>query len=795
MKNRFVNMWTWRLLLLGALWEYTGATSCTDLTKKTCTPTLQVTGTCTNSVCDCKSGLVSTRTGCSGVVQPKIGIVPHDGTNYAASSIGSGEVYVGKDIKLVCNPNYGNGVYAWTHNNNPVPNEANRELILTSVTATMTGNYRCQIRFPTGDFETALSESVLIKVIDGLSGNNFAILPQVVGMPARAFSSATFTLKCVTIPSGLLLTYQWVVGGTDSSGATSDTFPVTQPGSSTTYSCRVGTTDNITPATGIPATSAVVNSPSTVSLISGVFLSSVDPANLPADPNGPRPDVPPVISAEVGGAVQVYCAVNDTDIAISTATYVWQKDGGTITGSGNSYSKSNLVAGDTGSYTCVATVGGTPYTSRAVRLNVESKIIDSVDLVVIPTTPVLTGYAVLDCQVKIADLRRVNYTWTKNSITMPNITDRALQINNLVASDNTAYACTASVGLDSASDSITLSAPALGSATPAVTSKSTIFGVGNKYTLTCGEDYTIPGLTYRWYEDDNIVSGQTSKTYELTVKAGTKVYKCDIALGTTISSKSTPGLTVAANPFSAVNINVGTIKLDTTYQPLTATSVTLTCVATMAAGATGTVTYSWTKDSGATGSGTSTLTFTAGAATNGAYKCKATLDSGNLESPEVTVTAAASLSAPTIGTTADRYSGDQKSYSEGADYELTCESSSYSPDMQFVWTKDTVNVGTSRVYKITNANKVSSGGSFTCSVTLGTSTVTSAAVTITIGEKGKPCEFVNDCDGDQYDDVCLSNRCVCATGYALTGNTCSGQGIVTISMLLLVLCGLIKLIL
>lgn len=100
----------------------------------------------------------------------------------------------------------------------------------------------------------------LINISDG-STSNFTIAPQVIGMPARAFSGATFNLKCVNIPSGLTLTYQWFVGG--SAGSTSDSLSATTLAASTKYSCKISTTDTITPTTptGLPVTSAEVTSP------------------------------------------------------------------------------------------------------------------------------------------------------------------------------------------------------------------------------------------------------------------------------------------------------------------------------------------------------------------------------------------------------------------------------------------------------------------------------------------------------------------------------------------------------
>ncbi|XP_059141233.1 B-cell receptor CD22-like [Physella acuta] len=552
-------------------------------------------------------------------------------------------------------------------------------------------------------------------------------------------------------------------------------------------------------ATFTSATSTAVNQPTIPTTITGVYLSSV----ASPDPSGPKPDVPPVISAEAGSTVRVYCAVNDTDLIVtgsSSLTYKWKKGTGDITGeTTNTLTLSSLAVGDAASYSCEATLGTTPYPSNPVQLNVESKIIDSVHLAVIPTTPVLTGYAVLDCQVKIADLRRVSYSWKKNSITMPNVTDRALQINNLVASDNTAYTCTATVGFDSATSSSTsLTAVALDSETPLVTSLSVNFGLGNKYTLTCGEAYTIPGLTYRWYEGATVVEGQTSKTYEITVKTGTTNYKCDIALGSKTSLKSATGLNVVAKQLLEVYINVGTVKMTGTYTPVTGTSVTLTCVATTAAGASGTVTYAWTKGVTPTGSGTSTLTITAGT-DDGAYTCTAAIGVESLPSAALTVTSAVAVAKPVIGGSPDTYNGGSStSYSEGGNYVLTCATTSHTPSLIYAWTKDGNPVGNSRVYQITSAKKGATGddGSYICSAKSGAlAAVASDPVTITIGDKGKPCLYVDDCDGDQYADVCENSRCVCATGYTLQGNTCSGQGIVTISMLLFVLCGLIKLIL
>lgn len=63
----------------------------------------------------------------------------------------------------------------------------------------------------------------------------------------------------------------------------------------------------------------------------------------------------------------------------------------------------------------------------------------------------------------------------------------------------------------------------------------------------------------------------------------------------------------------------------------------------------------------------------------------------------------ATVAKPVISTTADTYSSGPslKSYSEGGNYKLTCLTDSYSPSLTYTWTKDSVTVGTSRVYEVT----------------------------------------------------------------------------------------------
>ncbi|XP_059141232.1 protein sidekick-2-like [Physella acuta] len=761
---RMASWWTVVLILqIGALWEYTGATSCT--TDDTCYSSLHVAGTCTSGVCDCESGLVSTRTGCIGEVMPKIDVLPKLGPSttdsYATMSIGSGEVLVGKDIKLVCNPNYGDGTFVWTKDNTPLTDKINSELILTSVITANTGDYRCKIKFTTGDFETAFSAPVKVSVIDGVA-TNFAIAPQVVGMPARAFAGATLNLKCVNIPSGLTLTYQWFVGGAVALGSSGDSLSVATPSTATKYKCVISTTDTIKP-TGLPATSAEVTSPTIASAIAGVFLSNMDPSNPPADPNGPRPDVPPIAYAEAGSTVTVFCAINDTDLIVSASditNYVWKKNGSPITGKNTvSFTTNSLSDSDNGAYTCSATVKGVVYTSKSVQLVVEPKLIERVTIDVYPTKPVLGGFVYMYCLVRTTDPRRVTYTWKKGGNTLFNITDEALQINGLTAADNGVYSCEARVGLDSDSNTYTLNAKNLTTETPVVTSdcENDLFGVGNTYTLTCGEDYDFPYLTYRWYIGGSKVPDKTSLNYEITVKPGTTKYTCDITLGSDIS-KTSSDLTVVAKQMIDIVVNVGPVELDSAqqYQPVTGTNATLTCLATTADGASGAPTYKWEK--GATLlSSTSGLTVAVTATVDGVYKCTATMGDETLT---VTVNVAHSdnIQTPTINTTADTYDADSKeSYSEGADYELTCETASYSPDMQYVWTKNSVTVGTSRVYKITNANKTPAtgdSGTYICTVKLGAKSATSAAKSITIGAKGQPCQYTDDCDGEEFRSVC-----------------------------------------
>ena len=80
---------------------------------------------------------------------------------------------------------------------------------------------------------------------------------------------------------------------------------------------------------------------------------------------------------QVGQSTSLSCAVSGTDNLLNpTLTYMWQRDGETLTGQvASSLMLTDLTTSDSGSYTCVVTVSDNLFTTPIIRNAMSPKTI------------------------------------------------------------------------------------------------------------------------------------------------------------------------------------------------------------------------------------------------------------------------------------------------------------------------------------------------------------------------------------------------------------------------------------
>jgi len=198
----------------------------------------------------------------------------------------------------------------------------------------------------------------------------------------------------------------------------------------------------------------------------------------------------------------------------SGATYQWKKGGVNIPGATNaSYTIANTVATDAGNYSVAvgsACPSVTGVTTPAVALSFNNPATIQLQPV---SQSICNGSAVTFTA--SATGTGITYQWQKNGINIPGATDTAYSIPAIVPTDSGNYTVvvmgTAPCG-NVTSNVATLTVKKLPlTITP---SGTTTFCAGSSVVLS-GD--TLQTLTYKWLNNNTIISGQTNSTYTATL--------------------------------------------------------------------------------------------------------------------------------------------------------------------------------------------------------------------------------------------------------------------------------------
>jgi hypothetical protein len=178
----------------------------------------------------------------------------------------------------------------------------------------------------------------------------FSPAPEIIFQPQGATilfgSSTTLSVTAVADPGPYPITYQWYLDGTAISGATSPSYPASQPGSYTVEATNPSGSQTSAPADVITVTS------------SGAPVAA--PPTLVTQPSD--------AGLTYGGSAALSVA------ALSTLplSYQWQLDGVDIPGA----TQANFTAGDPGFYDVVITTTGGSVTSQSAEVSLENRLAD-----------------------------------------------------------------------------------------------------------------------------------------------------------------------------------------------------------------------------------------------------------------------------------------------------------------------------------------------------------------------------------------------------------------------------------
>ncbi|MDI1251189.1 MAG: immunoglobulin domain-containing protein, partial [Lacunisphaera sp.] len=483
----------------------------------------------------------------------------------------------------------------WQKNGVNVPGATSASFYKSGVTAADAGSYRL---IATNAVGSATSAEVTVLV-------DAAVPPAIYGLPdtmAVAYGSSLYLSPSVTGTQPM--TFQWLQDNVALFGKTSSSL--------SKYDMTVADAGSYT----LVATNAWG------SATSQAVVVSVSPAVAPAINN-----MPPFVTVAYGNSWSFSPTVTGT----TPMTYVWKKDGVAIAGATSSYySRSNVTATDTGSYTLTATNLVGSVTSSATTVTVLAATLPSIGNLGGPVVvnygesfsfyPSVSGTSPITCQWKkdgVAILQATNSSYSKNSVTGADSGSYTLTATNLVGS------------VTSAGVSVTVNPPVA----PAVFGLPAVVAVnyGDYFSLYPSVTGTSP-LTYRWQKDGVDLPNGTNSGFSKSGVTGADsgVYTLIVtnAFGTATSSPVTLVVN-AAMPPGIYNLNPAqTIEYGSSlslYPTVTGT---------------GPITYQWHKDGVAITGATSSYFNKSYATTadSGHYTLIATNLAGTTTSPTVTVT-------------------------------------------------------------------------------------------------------------------------------------------------------------
>ncbi|MBS0630692.1 MAG: immunoglobulin domain-containing protein [Verrucomicrobia bacterium] len=346
--------------------------------------------------------------------------------------------------------------------------------LLLSGTPTTPGTFTMQITGDTVSYGSTPTLSFVVNVAaSGATAPAITTQPQSQSVATGA--NVTFTAAASGSPAP---TYQWKKDGTNVSGATSATL----------------TLNNV--QTGDAGSYTVVATNSAGSATSSAAMLTVS-----ATPAAPAITTQPQSQTVVAG---VNVTLTAAASGVPAPTLQWQKGGVNISGAtGATLTLNNVVAGDSGSYTLVATNTSGTATSTAAVLTVNA-VPPTISAQPAGHTMAVGATAVLEVQ---ATGNSLTYQWKKDGTGLIGATSARLVIANAQAGDAGSYTVTVS---GSGGGTVTSSAAVLSVITP--TNPGRLINLSVRGFVGTGNQVLIMGFVTG--------GGGTSGTTSLLARAG-----------------------------------------------------------------------------------------------------------------------------------------------------------------------------------------------------------------------------------------------------------------------------------
>ena len=472
-------------------------------------------------------------------------------------------------------------VYQWQLNGNDIPGATADTYTISSVSTADAGDYTVIVTDSCGN--TITSNPATLTVNPAVS-----ITTQPQGGTVCTGESYTFNV----VADGSNLTYQWQLNGNDISGATSDTYTISNVSASDAGDYTVVVTGDC---------GSVTSNVATLNVNESLTITT-------------QPQAGDVCE---GGTYTFTVAVTGDN-----PTYQWQKDGNDISGAtSSSYTISNATSADAGTYTCIVSNSCGSVTTQPAGLTVSQQPAISQQ----PQSGTVCEGQPYTFSVD-ATGGALTYQWQKDGNDIPGATSNTYVIDITSSNDAGDYTVVVTNSCGSVtSDVATLTVNPLPSIITQPQGGDICEGEGFTFTVVANGN----NLTYQWQHNGNNINGATTNSYSIsaaTVSDG-GTYNCLI---------SNDCGTVSTD---VVTLNVNEAPVITT-QPVDV-SINEGDNFTLSVNATGTnLAYQWYKDGSAvvdggnvSGATTATLSVTNATVNDeGWYNCQISNSCGNVTS-------------------------------------------------------------------------------------------------------------------------------------------------------------------